>query len=233
MTDRKRLGLIVPSSNTVAEVDFLRGMPPQVTVHTARVHLVHTTAAAERAMLEEYLPQAARDLGSIALDATVFSCTSAAALLGAVGEDALMVELEQVTGAPVISTAASVATVLARFPGARVAVVTGYIDELNRAIAASLRDRGVDVTRISGLGLEDNYAIGLVEPADIAAFAEDQLGASDADVLFVSCTNLRAVETIAVLERRLGIPVVTSNAAAITVASERLGVGAGVAEALP
>lgn len=46
-----RIGRIVSSSNTAAEVDFYRGAPPSVTVHTARMHLGETTVAGERAMI--------------------------------------------------------------------------------------------------------------------------------------------------------------------------------------
>lgn len=41
-----RVGLIVPSSNTVAEVDFYRRLPAGATLHTARMYLEETTPEA-------------------------------------------------------------------------------------------------------------------------------------------------------------------------------------------
>ena len=40
---KARVGLIVPSSNTVAEVDFYRHLPAGATLHTARMFLDDVT----------------------------------------------------------------------------------------------------------------------------------------------------------------------------------------------
>ena len=42
-----RVGLIVPSSNSVIEVDFYRRLPADTTLHTARMYLVQTTPEGE------------------------------------------------------------------------------------------------------------------------------------------------------------------------------------------
>ena len=46
-------------------------------------------------------------------------------------------------------------------------------------------------------------------------FAERELTGRAFDLLFVSCTNFRAVEARPLLQLRLGVPVVTSNQATI------------------
>ena len=226
-TQRQRLGLIVPSSNTVSEPDFVRAAPDGVTVHTARAYLADTTEEAERRMLHEHLPQAVHDLSSCYPHAVVFSCTSAAALLGAHAEDELVAGMEEEIGAAVVSTARAVGEVLNRYGSARVAVMTAYTDELNAFIEKSLVARGVNVVAIDGLGIMENFAIAEVTPEDIVTETTKRLSGVDADVLFVSCTNLRALEAIPALEREFGVPVVTSNSAAATVAMERLGVQPG------
>lgn len=218
----RRLGLIVPSSNTVAEPDFARSVPPYVTVHTARAYLGEVTAAAERAMLESFVPRAAADLATADVHAIVFSCTSAAAILGKAGEERFVRNLRDSGGAPVISTNEAVSLVLGRYGDARVAVVTPYIDELNAAIAGTLRERGVSVRSIVGMSLVDNGSIGRVRPDQIVAFVEEHVDPSDFDVLFLSCTNLRGAESRGLLEERLDRPVVTSNSAALDIALEVL-----------
>src|SRR5215211_1915953 len=89
-SQRGRIGLIVPSSNTVVETDFFRQLPPDVTLHTARMFLADTTAEAERVMVSKYLPQAIDDIASIRPDVVAFACTSAGAVLGARGEAQLI-----------------------------------------------------------------------------------------------------------------------------------------------
>lgn len=50
----KRIGLLVPSSNTVMEVDFYRSLPSSVTVHTGRMYMESTTVEGEEKMLDAY-----------------------------------------------------------------------------------------------------------------------------------------------------------------------------------
>jgi maleate isomerase len=219
----RRLGLIVPSSNTAAERDFRRLMPAEVTVHSARMYLAETTAAAERVMLDDHAPQAAKDLGTLKPELLVFSCTSAGALLGIDGERDLEENLHRWSGAEVVSTNAAVAARLTSLGLRRIAVVTAYVDELNREIEATLRGRGLDVAVIRGMGITDNYSIALVSPGEIAEFAEAAVADVDADGVFISCTNLRAAEAADQLATRLGKPVVTSNLAAADEALRRMG----------
>ncbi len=225
MGDDRRLGLIVPSSNTVAERDFRRLLPPGVELHTARMYLAETTAAQEQVMLDQHAPQAAVDLGTLHPELVVFSCTSAGALLGVEGERELEQRLGELSGAPIVSTNASVAERLKAVGVRRAVVVTAYIDELNRGIAAGLQGRGVDVVQISGFGITDNFAIADVSPAEVVdrVKAEVAGAVADADGLFVSCTNLRAAEAADRLAGLLGIPVVTSNLAAVDTTLARLG----------
>jgi maleate isomerase len=215
MYERLRLGVIVPSSNTVVEADFAGAVPPGVTVHVARMYLAETTAAGEHNMLERHLPQAAIDLGSAHPHLAVFSCTSAAALLGDEGELRLVNDLTRSVGAPVISTNAAVGRALPHV-GARVAILTPYVEELSEAIAGSLSRKGLEIAKVVSLGMTDNFSIAEVEPDEIVRVAVGQLGRLEFDVLFVSCTNLRAVEAKAQLERELSRPTVTSNSAAIS-----------------
>lgn len=223
MDDRIRVGVIVPSSNTVVEPDYARALPPPCTLHVARMYLAETTADAERAMLDHAL-QAAKDLGSLHPAIGVFACTSAGAILGVDGEAELERRIAELLGAPVVSTNAAVAAALCAVKAKRVAVITAYNEELTQAIAGTLTDRGIEVSSAHGMGITDNYAIAKVTPQEIVDFVRENADCSDVDALLVSCTNLRAVEAVPQLRELAGIPVVTSNLAAIAVTLHRLGI---------
>jgi maleate isomerase len=215
MDARRRVGVIVPSSNTVVELDFQRANPGTISAHFARAFLAETTPAAEQMMIERHVPPAAIDLRSAKVEILAFACTSAAAMLGVDGERKLIDQLTELAGAPVVSTNEAVARSLEAADAGRVAVLTAYVDELNQAIGTTLRQRGVEVGLIEGMGITDNYRIAEVTPAEIVEFAEDRLHLRNFDTLFISCTNLRAMEATADLEKRFGKPVVTSNSATI------------------
>jgi maleate isomerase len=224
-----RVGLIVPSSNTVMEVDLYRRLPEESTLHTARMHLVETTPEAEESMLDDHLPVAVRDLASARPDVVVFGCTSAGALRGNDYEAELVRRIAGETGAEAISVAASVRAAIRRRGARRVGVVTPYVDSLNEKIRESLEADGIEVAAIHGLGIDENFAIAAVGPEAIADFAARCFG-DDAgiDLLFASCTNFRALDAVAAIERTLGVPAITSNLAALEAVLTAIGAEATV-----
>jgi maleate isomerase len=101
-----------------------------------------------------------------------------------------------------------------RMKGAgRVGVITPYIDALNQKIRDSLIADGIEVAGIRGLGISDNFEIASVTPEEIVEFARSSFGGASIDLLFASCTNFHAMDAVEELERKLGVPVVTSNQA--------------------
>jgi maleate isomerase len=226
-----RVGLIVPSSNTVAEVDFYRRLPAGCTLHTARMYLEETTPEGEAAMLDNYLPTAINDLRSARPDVMVFGCTSAGALRGNDYEAQLIDRIASETGAETFSVSASVRRTIRAAGARRVGVITPYVDSLNDKIRESLEADGFEVVAIHGLGITDNFAIAEVEPERIAEFASACFvgsGGGNIDLLFASCTNFRAIDARDDIQAALGVPVVTSNHAALTVVLEQIGAPATV-----
>jgi maleate isomerase len=211
-----RVGLIVPSSNSVMEADFYRRLPADATLHTARMLLEETTVERESEMLDDHLPIAVRDVGTVRPDVVVFGCTSAAY------EAQLVERIAAQTGAEVVSVAASVRAALAARGARRIGVVTPYVEALNEKIRASLEADGFEVVGVRGLGITENFTIADVEPARIAAFAAETYRSDEIDLLFASCTNFRAFDAREAIEEAVGVPAVTSNQAAFEAVLDRL-----------
>lgn len=218
-----RVGLIVPSSNTVAEVDFYRRLPAGSTLHTGRMYLEDTTPAGESVMLDNHLPRAISDLATARPDALVFGCTSAGALRGDEYEAQLIGRIAEETGAETFSVAASVRRAITARQARRIGVITPYVDSLNDKIRESLEVNGLEVVGIRGLGITENFAIAAVEPDRIVEYAAECFDGRDIDLLFASCTNFRALDAREQIEQALGVPVVTSNQAALEAVSNYLG----------
>jgi maleate isomerase len=96
-------------------------------------------------------------------------------------------------------------------------VFTPYLDELTKRIASSLSEAGFPPVKAAGMKIRANLEIGRVTPAQIAGFVESQLEGLSPDCVFLSCTNWRAIDALESLRGKLGIPVVSSNQAAIDV----------------
>jgi maleate isomerase len=227
MSDRPaRVGLMIPSSNTMMEVDFARDLPPGTALHTARMYLEDTTAAGENRMLDEFALPAARDLGTARPDVVVFGCTSAGALRGNDYDAELCQRISELTGAPTVSTIGAVRAAIEASGAASIGVITPYVDELNEKIKESIQADGIDVAGITGLGITDNFRIAEVGHDEIVAFAVRVLGPLAAegviDLAFASCTNFGAMAARPDIAERLDLPVVTSNQAVLAAAVARL-----------
>lgn len=218
----RRVGLLIPSSNTVMEVDFYRRLPAGTTLHTGRMYMEITTPEGESLMLDEYAMPAARDLGTVRPDVVVFGCTSAGALRGNHYDLELCDRIAADTGARVVSVISSVRRAIARHGARRVGVITPYVEALNEKIRESLEADGVEVAAIHGLGITENFAIAQVEPEGIARFAQESLAGLDIDLAFASCTNLRAMDALPSIEAALSVPAITSNQAALEATLEAL-----------
>jgi maleate isomerase len=215
MTNPLRIGLIVPSSNTVMEPDFHRYLGHTGIVSTARIFLESVTREAETRMLEEDLPKAAELIRTTAPDVVVFGCTSAGSLGSLAHDRAIGERIEKLSGAQAITALQAVVSQLRSIGPRKLAVFTPYIEDLTSSVASSVADAGFPPIKAVGMGIQVNLEIGRVTPDQIVAFVESQIAGGAPDCVFLSCTNWRAIEAIEPLHKKLGIPVVSSNQAAI------------------
>jgi maleate isomerase len=206
---------MVPSSNTSTEIDFARSVPADVAVHAARMWMVDATLEAAEAFVDDGAPRAARDLGTLEPDAAVFACTAAGAVLGAERENELVEHLQELVGAPVVSTNAAVREEIESHRPARLAILTPYRPEITAGVVAARERDGHTVVHAAGMAIERNRDIGRVDLNGLMRFAEQELAGHRFDLLFVSCTNLRTADAIEPLRERFGVPVVTSNMASV------------------
>src|ERR1700719_4413771 len=129
MTNPFRVGLIVPSSNTVMEPDFHRHLGQGAIVSTARIFLESVTREAEARMLEQDLPKAAELIRTTGPDVVVFGCTSAGALGTLAHDDAIGKTIEKLAGAPAITVLHAVLAQLRTIGPRKLAVFTPYIPD--------------------------------------------------------------------------------------------------------
>ncbi|WP_254546153.1 maleate cis-trans isomerase family protein [Halomarina pelagica] len=211
--DRLRLGVVVPSSNTTVEPEFAAWTPPRASIHAARMPLVEVTVEALDAMAADAVAAAER-LAHADVDAVAYACTTGSLIHGHGFDADLERRLREATGAPAVATALSVRRALDALDATTVAVATPYTDALNEREREYLEDAGFDVRHLDGLGIERNADIGRLTPDDAREQAASVLAAaSDADALFVSCTNYPTLAAVERLAR--DVPTVTSNLATL------------------
>lgn len=207
---RMRLGMLLPSSNPAAEPELVRFLPPGVSLHTTRLKLAGSTRE-ELLGMTEGVEQAASLLVDAGVDRIVFNCTAVSTFDPAMGET-LRQRIELASGRPATSTSDAIIAALAELAPHRIALVTPYVDTVVAREISFLEHFGYEVVHSVGLGLAEGKAMASVEPGQWYRHAMDS-AASEADLVFLSCTAIRVFDVIADLERDLGIPVLTSNQA--------------------
>lgn len=214
---RKKIALLVPSSNTVMENDLHDTLPKdRYTVHTERMYLIETTRDAERIMIEKYARPAAVNVATTNPDLIVFGCTSAGSLLGLDYDAQFCAELGKLANCPALGVLNAVSEALTRAAARRVAVITPYNDDLTSSVVEALVSADRTVVAAHGMGITVNIELADPEPSEIIAFAREKLKGVAFDTLLVSCTNFRSLEARSELEKLFGTPVITSNSAVVT-----------------
>ena len=100
-------------------------------------------------------------------------------------------------------------------------MVTPYSDTLNNLEVNFLEAHGFEVTDIEGLGLLSNLLIGRTS-AEVVLNLINKV-AKQADIVFISCTNLPVIHIIERIEEELGKTIVTSNQASFWAALREFG----------
>jgi len=217
---RGRIGLIVPASNTTMEVEFYKMAPEGVSIHTTRVPLQKVNVE-ELEYMEKYLVDAAKLLSMANVDVIVFGCTTGSLIKGIGYDRELTKKLQEVTNIPSTTTTTAVIEALKTLNVKKIALATPYIDEVNKREERFLKDMGFEIVDLKTLNILKNVDIGKQTPETVYRLVK-RLNYSNADIVFISCTNFRTIEVIEKLEEDLRIPVISSNTASMWMALKLL-----------
>ena len=213
--NRAKIGVIVPPTNTVNEVEWNLMAPDGVSIHSTRMPLhADTTSDTGKKALYNDIEQATLYLAPARLSAIAYGCTAGSMVLPLTKLTNFM---ENLAEAPCVTTAASIVMALRALKISKVALATPYHDELNQHEVDFLRKVGIAVKHEQGLGIGAN---GPQEYIKIAQTPEkrifEHILSTDCDKaggMVVSCTDFPVLGMIPELEKRMGKPVITSNQA--------------------
>ena len=223
-----RIGVLVPSLDPVVEHDFQRFMPAAASFHVVRLdQSASSTPANDESLARmcDQAPERARPLADLGAELVMFCCTSGSFLEGFGWDRELARRIEEVAGVPALTTSSAVAEALAALGVRRAFMVTPYPRAANERERAFFNAHGVEIPAFASFECARSRDIDKVTPdAIVERVLAHRAAIDDCDGVFVSCTALRAMETVEHLEAELDRPVVTSNASALWAALRRLDV---------
>ena len=207
---RARIGLIIPSVNSMSEPQFNHFAPPGLAVHVARARVAGPWKRPLPAMADE-ITTSAQLLSDVAPDLIVFHCTDTSMSQGPQGEGRILDIVTDATGIPAVATSRLVLEALQTLKLKKLLLLTPYLS--NKPVIDYLTATGHVVVHDIALGLKAEEFV-KVTPAEWAELAR-QHDRPEIDGIFLSCTNTTQIEAIVEIERTLGKPVVNSNQAVL------------------
>lgn len=224
---RRRIGVMVPSTNTTCEADFNMVVPRDVTVHGHRLWMTNdATGDGAYERMNDEIETGARYLATGKVDVIAYGCTTGSFYRGPGWDREMLALITRAAGVPAVATTPSVVEALRAFGARRLSVATPYPEWNNERLRAYLEAQGFEVLNVEGeprAAAAGNQGINDQPPESVVEFAA-RVCRPEADALLCSCTAWRSVEAVDALERRTARPVVTSNQATIWAALRALGV---------
>ena len=206
---KKKLGVLIPSSNVTMEYEMPMMAPPGVSFHFSRIPQTEDTEEQLAAMID-YIPEKSVLLAHAKVDAIAFGCTSGSFVKG-IGYDKKVIEaIENSTRIIATTTSTAVVESLKIMGLKRLSVGAPYPDSIMDKLKDFLEKNGVEVVKIKGLNMF--WGVGDL-PLDATYNLSREIDAPDADGIFISCTDFKTVGILDILESDFGEKVISSNQA--------------------
>ena len=185
MSPRKRIGVMIPSTNTTCEADFQLTVPREVTIHGQRLWMTNEgTGDAAYVRMNGEIESGARYLATAHVDVVVYGCTTGSFYKGP-GWDTEMLELiRREAKVPAVATSPSVVEALRFFGARRLSVATPYPEWNNQRLRAYLEAQGFEVLNVDGeprAAASGNQGINDQDPEEVADFAGELQPVHDLD----------------------------------------------------
>ncbi|MEY7971308.1 Asp/Glu/hydantoin racemase [Saccharomonospora xinjiangensis] len=207
---QRGIGVIAPF-DLALERELWRWVPMEVSLHLARTPYEPVPVSMEMAHLvsnSAHLAAATRDVLHVEPEVVAYLCTSGSFVNGVGAEQSLRKVICDAGAPEAVTTSGALAEVLRQLDLHRISVLTPYDADLTARLHDFLGELDVETVSSDHLGLG-----GGIWKVSYRTIAERILAAdhSEAEAIFISCTNLPTYDVIDPLEEALGKPVLTAN----------------------
>lgn len=215
---RKRIGMVVPSTNTTVqpETDMLKVRG--ITCHTGRVTIKERPLNTDEAfyehmqMMRDGLGAAIDQIMTAGLDHLILGIALESFWGGVAQADKLQADLAQRAGVGVTMGSKASVAALKKFGARKIAILTPHQPRGDEMVRAYFVEAGFDVVRLKGLKCPTPRAIAQVPLQDIRT-AVRELDGDDVEAMLTLGTALPGAGVAAEAERWLGKPVLAVNVA--------------------
>ena len=208
---RAAIGLVVLATDHTIEHEFRQMLRIDgVAVYEARIHNAPEINPETLAEMERGIAATtALILPGDRLDVVAYACTSGSVVIG---EEAVFARIREARPGIACTTPITAAIAGLRQLGAgRIALLTPYVESVNRMLRAYIEARGIEVPVMGSFSHENDNEVARIAIPSIRDAVLELGREPSVDAVFVSCTSLRVAEIVEALEAELGKPVTSSN----------------------
>jgi maleate isomerase len=226
---RKRIGVIVPSTNTTVQPETDAVRVAGVTCHIGRVTIKERPLNTEEAfyehmqMMRDGIGVAIDQIMTAGLDHLIMGVALETFWGGAAGALKLQSDLAQRAGVGITMGSTASVAALNTFGAQKIAILTPHQPRGDEIVRAYFLEAGFDVVRLKGLKCATPRLIAQVAESDIRD-ALRELAGDDIDALLTLGTALPAARVAAEAERSLGRPVLAVNVVSFWYAIRQCGI---------
>ncbi len=207
--DFRRIGVLLPSSSSAQEMDIGRALPPDITLHVARMRLNNVDAELTLRVVQE-IETESQKLADVDVDVIIFPATAPSSRNGPGYDQELIKRISAASGKPATTASTALLEALRVLSIKRIALGAPWSATVNQSVTAFLQANGVEVLAQEALGIVRNLDIGFLDP-QTAYDVGQRVNRPDADAVMLACGNWSTFDVIDRLERDLGKPVLTTN----------------------
>ncbi|WP_168118566.1 Asp/Glu/hydantoin racemase [Paenibacillus sp. HB172176] len=223
----KRIGLLLPSSNTVAEPLFAAMLAPyreELCLHVSRFRVTTITWDAADQFDEKPMLEGASLLADAKVDLILYAATSGA-WLHAEADARLCERIEQATGIAATTSILDLYAVLTRYKAQRIAILAGYTPDLMHRVESGFRKKGIACAGWRTFAIADNHQLSGITREELLREARLLAGEweGEYDALVTLGTNVLAAPLAARLEEEGISLVIDTVSASVRSLLERFG----------
>lgn len=210
MSAQVGIGVVAPFDFAL-DRELWQWVPDHVSLHVTRLPYLPDPVTVELAAAlgdPHGVRRATRDVLAPQPQAVAYACSSGSFVRGLEGERALVTAMLGAGAPAATTTSGAMVEALAEVGASRIAVLTPYVNSVTARLHQFLADHGITISASTGLGMLGE--IWTLRAPEILAAARS-LDLSDAQALFISCTNVPTYDLLGPLEDELGIPVLSAN----------------------
>ncbi len=214
---RGRVGLVVPTNNTVIEPEFYAERIEGVSFHAARMEISGQFTVENVHKMAENCDHCLEEFNGCNVDLIVYCCLSTSLIKGESWDR----EFRDRCRTEAFTAGEACKKALAGLGRTKVAFFSPYPPEVKEPIRTYFQGEGIEIVKNVSLEIRDLNEVGEIVPERLYRFVVDHANSGE-DVIFILSTDIETLRACDYLQRDLKKPVVSTNRAILWTVSAAL-----------